>query len=240
MSRDRVLEIPGEEGRRPESGGREMPRGGRSGSAKRAGHSPWREGRDPLVRQLDLPHGDARERVWAAHGSHALRGSEVRTLAAVGAFLACADRNAGLSQMTVRWRRPAILVAFAALVVPLLIEHTLDPQRPLAQIVALPAIAVLSGALVLHAKRSRGFLDSPALRFVGRYSYGMYIWHATVITAVALYAPTFFRRLGPSQSLLYYFGSLTAVVALTILVALCSWYLIERPFVRLKRFVAYA
>ena len=159
---------------------------------------------------------------------------------AVGAFLACADRDAGLSLMIERWRRPAILAAFAALVVPLIIEHTLDPQRPLAQIVALPAIALLSGMLVLHARRSRGFLDSSALRFVGRYSYGMYIWHATVITAVALYAPPVLLRIGASQTLLYYFSSLAAVVAATILIALCSWYLIERPFVRLKRFVTYA
>ncbi len=86
MSRDRVLEIPGEDGRRPESGGRELPRGDRSGGAKRASQSPSREGRDPLVRQLNLPQGDARERVWSNHGSYSLRGSEVRTLAAVGAF----------------------------------------------------------------------------------------------------------------------------------------------------------
>ena len=104
MSRDRALEIPGEEGRRPESGGREMPRGGRSGTAKRAGQSPSREGRDALVRQLDLPHGDARERVWLEHGSHSLRGSEVRTLAAVGAFRVVNVDDLGSGPGGDRWR----------------------------------------------------------------------------------------------------------------------------------------
>ena len=104
MSRDRVLEIPGEDGRRPESGGRELPRGGRSGSAKRAGQSPSREGRDVLVRQLDLPRGDARERVWAAQGSYSLRGSEVRTLAAVGAFRVVNVDDLGTSRGADRWR----------------------------------------------------------------------------------------------------------------------------------------
>src|SRR5712692_10107264 len=104
MSRDRVLDIPGEDGRRPESGGRELPRGGRSGSVKRAGQSSSREGRDALVRQLDLPHGDARERVWTEHGSHALRGSDVRTLAAVGAFRVVNVDDLETRPGAARWR----------------------------------------------------------------------------------------------------------------------------------------
>lgn len=104
MSRDRALEIPGEDGRRPASGGRELPRGGRSGSAKRAGQSPSREGRDALVRQLNLPQGDARERVWSHHGSYSLRGSEVRTLAAVGAFRVVNVDDLGIEPGADRWR----------------------------------------------------------------------------------------------------------------------------------------
>ena len=104
MPRDRVLEIPGEEGRRPESGGRELPRGGRSGSAKRAGQSPSREGRDALVRQLDLPRGDAREHVWAGHASYRLRGSDVTTLAAVGAFRVVNVDDLGTGPGADRWR----------------------------------------------------------------------------------------------------------------------------------------
>jgi hypothetical protein len=104
MSRDRVLEIPGEDARRPESPGRELPRGGRSGSAKRAGQSPAGEGRDALVRQLDLPQGDTRERVWADHSSYSLRGSEVRTLAAVGAFRVVNVDDLGTERGADRWR----------------------------------------------------------------------------------------------------------------------------------------
>ena len=68
----------------------------------------------------------------------------------------------------------------------------------------------------------------------------MYIWHASVITGVALYGPRVWRHLGTSQTLLSNLITLLAVVTLTVLVALLSWYLIERPFVRLKRLFVYA
>lgn len=86
MSRDRHLELPGEDARRPSAGGGDMPRGGRGGTGKRPADAAPRDPRDVLTQQLELPRGDARERVWMDDTSHQLRASEVRTLAAVGAF----------------------------------------------------------------------------------------------------------------------------------------------------------
>ena len=159
---------------------------------------------------------------------------------AVGALLACAERNADLSSTIRRWLPPAMLASLAALLVTLVIEHTIDPQLPLAQLVALPAIAILSGAFVVHASKVGGVLNSSALRFVGRYSYGMYIWHLVVITGIAVYGPYVWKQLGTSQTLLSNLITLLTVVTLTVLVALLSWYVIERPFVRLKRLFVYA
>lgn len=42
--------------------------------------------RDVFTRDLDLPRGPGRQRVWARDSDVSLRGSEVRTLATVGAF----------------------------------------------------------------------------------------------------------------------------------------------------------
>jgi hypothetical protein len=87
MSRDRHLEIPHEHGGQPQSaGGREMPRGGRSGGTTRRPARPVAHLRDALAQQLDLPRGEDRERVWAGTQPYDLRGSEVRTLATIGAF----------------------------------------------------------------------------------------------------------------------------------------------------------
>ena len=87
MSRDRHPERPHDEAReRHADSGREAPRSGRAGTAKRHANVPSRDVRDALIRQLDLPRGDAREHVWLRDQEFRLRGSDVRTLGAVGAF----------------------------------------------------------------------------------------------------------------------------------------------------------
>ncbi|MGE3335733.1 MAG: hypothetical protein AB7I36_18970 [Rhodospirillaceae bacterium] len=84
MSRDRVLDLPGEGARRPVADST-PPRGGR-GSGKRAGQPMPRDPRDVLAAKLELPRGEVRERVWSGRTGYELRNSDVRTLAAVGAF----------------------------------------------------------------------------------------------------------------------------------------------------------
>src|SRR5262249_16645814 len=57
-------------------------RGGLSNPRERERLEP----RDVFTRDLELPSGRERERVWARDSDVTLRGSEVRTLATVGAF----------------------------------------------------------------------------------------------------------------------------------------------------------
>ena len=49
--------------------------------------------RDPFTRDLELPRGPARERVRVRSRRYELRGSEVRTLATVGAFRAVPESD---------------------------------------------------------------------------------------------------------------------------------------------------
>jgi DNA-binding MarR family transcriptional regulator len=96
MSRDRHLEVPHEHvGRTAASGGRELPRGGRGGTATRRQAQSFGRVRDALAQQLDLPRGDGRERVCVGSKSYELRASEVRLLAAVGAFRVADARDVG-------------------------------------------------------------------------------------------------------------------------------------------------
>jgi len=158
----------------------------------------------------------------------------------VGAFLACAVRDPMLLAAVRRFRSPLLVASLLALLPSLIIEHTLDFQRPTTQLVALPAIAVLSGLLIIEASQSVGWIASRPLRFIGRYSYGMYIWHVSVIAAVYSIFSSFVR-VQESDTAIFAFGFLLAVaVGVTVLSALASWYLIEAPFLRLKRFVPYA
>jgi len=65
--------------------GRELSQGSRGGLSNPREREP-RDARDVFTRDLELPRGPERERVWARDSDVRLRGSEVRTLATVGAF----------------------------------------------------------------------------------------------------------------------------------------------------------
>ena len=58
--------------------------GGRSG--RDAEYAPDHEARSPFARHLDLPHGEARERVQSRRRDYDLDGVDVDTLATIGAF----------------------------------------------------------------------------------------------------------------------------------------------------------
>lgn len=64
---------------------RELSRGSRGGLSNPCERERL-DARDVFTRDLELPRGSARERVWARDSHVTLRGSEARTLATVGAF----------------------------------------------------------------------------------------------------------------------------------------------------------
>lgn len=80
----------------------------------------------------------------------------------------------------------------------------------------LPA-AVCGAVLVAWSLEHRGWLASRPLVFVGRVSYGLYLWHYPVALVVR-------EHLGVA--------GLPVTVALSFLLAVVSWHVIERPFLR--------
>lgn len=123
MSRDRYLEIPHEHARAgAASGGRELPRGSRSGSAARRPRTPIASARDALSQQLHLARDTERERVSIGSRSHDLSVSEVRLLATVGAFRVADARDvAGEARTELAHLRQAGLVES--------VPHQLNGQR---------------------------------------------------------------------------------------------------------------
>ena len=159
---------------------------------------------------------------------------------AVGAFLACTVRDSALTIAVQRWRTWLLVMSLLALMPPLIAEHTLDFQRPMAQLLALPAIAVLSGMLVLKASESPTWTATRTLRFFGRYSYGMYIWHVSVISIVYAFFNSEIREQNSAMAVLSFALLFLLVMAATTVTALASWHIIEAPFLRLKRLFPYA
>ena len=66
------------------------------------------------------------------------------------------------------------------------------------------------------------------------------IWHGAVIALTARYTAPLDPRAHVGTAMLYYAASMAVAVVASTVIALLSWYLLEQPFVRLKRFVRYA
>ncbi len=163
----------------------------------------------------------------------------------VGAMLAVLARDPeGWRQL----RRLMPFMAVAAVVALVLIyrRDLLAPTETWTEIAAYPSLALLGGAAIISGIDPRGgsiarrLWAHPLLRFFGRYSYGLYLWHQL---AFAWFA----AHILPPSRLPVIAGShlpghaLFIVLAFAVSVgwALASWYLVEYPFLRLKRFAPY-
>ena len=155
---------------------------------------------------------------------------------AAGAFLACAYRDPVLWPRVLQARKYLAAGAALCLVALLLFFHTIDKLAPLDQLVAFPAFVALGAVVVASAASGCAWLSGPVLRFIGKISYGMYVWHLVVMRLILTQVSVPDTTAAPAWWLFYaimVFGTVCG----TVLFALVSWHIIERPFLALKRFV---
>jgi peptidoglycan/LPS O-acetylase OafA/YrhL len=108
---------------------------------------------------------------------------------------------------------------------------------PIVQLIGMPVFAMLFAALLVLAVLP-GFampwtrvLETPVLRFFGRYSYGLYVLHPAVagmMPRVIVFAPGWIRANDMVNAGL--------VLGVSVGVAMVSWTLYESRFLRLKRY----
>jgi len=153
------------------------------------------------------------------------------------------DPIAAGALLAILLRRRQIKVGFAAragliiagFVCWLLVARYLRIDAPPSLAMALigyPAIAV-GAILILFAftnpssSRGTSMLRLPALIYLGRISYGLYVYHLLSLALVSRFAGQFIQR---HFLLIQFFGGL----ALTIGLSALSFQLLEQPFLRLK------
>ncbi|MGD8817938.1 MAG: hypothetical protein PVJ51_12205, partial [Acidobacteriota bacterium] len=165
---------------------------------------------------------------------------------AIGALIAVWARGPeGLSVLN-RWILPAIVVP-GILLGAIFVRHGrlayVDAPMRTAGYTIIAAffggILALSVVRPLESGWGRLFAH-PSLRFMGKYSYGLYVIHHLVVVDLARrgFQTTVFPTLGGSQLPGLIAFSLVAG-SISIALALLSWYLWESQFLKLKRYFAY-
>jgi len=121
------------------------------------------------------------------------------------------------------------LYAIAAVVKLLLMRNDVDVPTGTVKQVCFSGISSLLFVLCYHSKGGlRTWLTSPAARFLGRISYGLYLYHVPVLFAfgVSHMQVTVDSSVSLRTLLAAYMGSAAAAIG--------SWYLIEKPLLGLK------
>jgi peptidoglycan/LPS O-acetylase OafA/YrhL len=184
-------------------------------------------------------------RVWLSAGgnliaAYVLTPSRMDALT-VGSLLALIGRS---SHGLLLLRRLALPVAISSGVV-FAITLWFQPAQPLASLLVPGfdhlALAALSGVLILWAvgagpgTTGHRMFSSPGLRFMGRYSYAMYVFHLPVAYFLGEFAfrvpdvPTIAGSQLPGE--LLFVGAATAVC---VALACTSWHGYEKHFLKLK------
>jgi peptidoglycan/LPS O-acetylase OafA/YrhL len=137
----------------------------------------------------------------------------------VPAMIALLIRRASVRDRFARWLRYWPVLA-ALLFVP--VTFSLMPRATGLLIAWLTPLLILGTMLRPQSWFSR-FLELPAMRYVGRLSYSLYLWQQLFF--IAHYGAGV-RGLGALQSWPF-------CVAMTAACALCSYYFVEQPFIGL-------
>ena len=161
----------------------------------------------------------------------------------VGGLLAIEYRRGGLARYA-KFAKALVPIALVLLVALMSVYGRLDYMDPGTAMFGSIAIMVIGASAVVIGISARALwvtrtLQSPILRSFGRYSYAIYIVHTAVLAALDHYRPfASLPMLGgfalPAQTIwaITYVGLSTGI-------AMVSWHLVEKHFLRLKRFFPY-
>ncbi len=154
---------------------------------------------------------------------------------AAGAFIALLVRG---PKGVETWVRPAMIVACTAFVIFFAMvhfRHSKDHQDLVLGTVGLSVLWAFFGSVLILALKWRpleSMMKLPILRWFGKYSYGLYVWHPIIFMLV--FHNDAARRIRHGSGLMPELAS--AAVALTVMfaVTLLSWHLWEKQFLKFK------
>jgi len=165
---------------------------------------------------------------------------------ATGALLAVLVREPAGRAWLNRWRGTIGLTAGAGVLLLTGWLHGFHSDEVGVQVVGQSLVTLVSGALISaavadveHAPvRLQARLSQPWLRLLGKYSYAMYLFHFPISQLLTSLYGDQVRGADTLWRLPRLAAYVTVVFGLTLLAAMASWRLIERPMLALKDRVA--
>jgi peptidoglycan/LPS O-acetylase OafA/YrhL len=175
-------------------------------------------------------------------GGYVLLPARIDTLA-IGAWLAIIARDQARRELVERWAPKAFIVALIALAIANLPDLRMFGYRVSMQTVGFPLLAVMAASLISigtgkteKTGRIRRFFSSRILVTAGKYSYAMYVFHLPLVIVMDMVG--FHMRTlsaGNPPGILAALGYSIIMSIATFVVALASWHLYEKHFLKLKR-----
>ena len=165
---------------------------------------------------------------------------------AAGALVACLVRSAPGREWLARWRWALAVVAGAMLVILAVVHRGFHQDDLPVQLLGQTLCSVLSAVLIVYAvdqgpaapRRLQGWLSWRGLLVLGKYSYAMYIFHFPIHQLLEPLVGDMVRGADTPWRMARLALYLVVVFGLTLLAAMASWRLIEKPFLDLKEKIA--
>ena len=159
-----------------------------------------------------------------ARGSLSTRCGEL----ALGGFVALCYRDPVDWERLVRWSKPLALGSLAAIVIVFWRSRILETRAHLS--FGLAAITLLFAALLVRALSpglTATLLRWRFLRMLGKYSYGLYVYHLLFYTLFLRIVAKIAPHAGPASGRVFL---ILVMLAITVPVTLLSFHFFERPF----------
>jgi peptidoglycan/LPS O-acetylase OafA/YrhL len=165
---------------------------------------------------------------------------------AAGALVALLMRDETTRAWLARATRPIALVSAAALGLLTVYEHGFHSDDLMVQVGGQTLIALLSASLVYYctisrtrtAKSVQRAMSVGWLRFFGKYSYAIYIFHVPIHRILSSYVADEVNSGGAAPRFLKLVIYLACVLGLSTLAAMVSWRVLEKPCLDLKNHLA--